>query len=226
MRHGFTYRGSPSTFFKRITLGDRHIKSQMILAWCSTVVVGLLLIALASAGPLQLASVVEVPEVVGGPVSNMFDSPFLALLKHDNSTVGYTANSVSYLWSNGSDINAVLAVADDTGLGPDGANTSYSHCGKWLNAAWVDESDVIHGYFHQEWHCDYADGLYTNKSVGYARSVDGGRTFVPFPQPSESNPAANQIRAGSNFTSTHQTGEGDHQTLQVGHICGRCKRMS
>lgn len=164
---------------------------------------------------LPLSSVVDAPEVVGGPACCVFDSPFLAIRLNSTTTAGYTANSQSYLWSSGPDVNSTLASPEFTGLGPDPLNTSYSHCGKWLNAAWVDTAGTVHGYFHQEWHCDYADGLYTNKSVAYALSTDGGRTFVPSPAPSPENPAANQLIAGANFSAAHQTGEGDHQVLQV-----------
>lgn len=75
---------------------------------------------------------------------------------------------------------------------------------------------LVHGYYHQEWHCNYADQLYTNKSVAYAVSHDGGHTFLPSPAPGPSNPGANQIIAGANFSATHQTGEGDHTVVRVG----------
>jgi hypothetical protein len=169
----------------------------------------------ASANAQQLASVVGPPEIVGGPTCCLFDSPFLALQTSPGTTTGYTANSNTFVWSVGATISDQLPMPTFTGLGPDANATSYSHCGKWLNAAWADTKGIVHGFFHQEWHCDYADGLYTNKSVGYARSTDGGRTFFPWPQPTDSNPAANQLIAGSNFSSSHQTGEGDQQVLQV-----------
>ena len=71
-------------------------------------------------------------------------------------------------------------------------------------------------FYSQEWHCDYANNEYTNKSVAYARSTDGGLTFAPAPAPDGANPAANQLLAGANTSTAHQTGEGDHGVVRVG----------
>jgi hypothetical protein len=166
-----------------------------------------------------VTTVVGIPEIVGGPTCCMFDSPFLALrLPTTNTVVGFTANSNTFLYTNGTDVSSYLNPPLDTGLDPDPSTSSYSHCGKWMNSAVVDPDDnsTIHAFYHQEWKCDYSDGGYTNKSVAYAVSTDGGRTFVPTPAPSADDPAANQIIAGWNTTSVHQTGEGDHGVVLLG----------
>ena len=70
---------------------------------------------------VQLSSVVDVPEVVGGPACCVFDSPFLAIRANASTTLSYTANSETYLWSDGADVNAVLPAPAPTGLAPDPA---------------------------------------------------------------------------------------------------------
>ncbi len=150
-------------------------------------------------GGAALTTLVGPPEVMGGPECCKYDSPFLAV-RVGQTTLGYTANSQSYLYSSGATVDAQLTTPLFTALGPDASNASLSHCGKWLNSAWVDDAGVVHAYFHQEWHCDYARGDYTNKSVGYGVSTDGGQTFVAAPDP---------ILAGANFSVDHQCGEGD-----------------
>ena len=65
----------------------------------------------------------------------------------------------------------------------------------------------------KEWRCDYADALYTNKSVGYAVSEDGGLTFRAA---TGANPSYGQLIASPNSTTAHQTGEGDHGVVRIG----------
>jgi hypothetical protein len=156
------------------------------------------------------STLVGAPEVVGGPTCCLFDSPFLGL-RTSAGTVGLTANSDTRVFSLGASVSNTLPAPLATGLSADADAASFSHCGKWLNAAFVDDANtsVVHGFFHQEWHCDYADGLYTNKSVGYARSDDGGLTFAPAG-------ATVQLIAGNNFSTTHQCGEGDHGVVRLG----------
>ena len=164
----------------------------------------------ASAPPSSaFTTLVGAPTVVSGPTCCLFDSPFLAL-QSSAGTLGYSANSVTEVVAHGGDISSWLPSPKPTGLTPDSADSSYSHCGKWLNAAFVDAANasVVHGYFHQEWRCNYTHGGYTNKSVGYAVSHDGGLTFTP------SGPNA-QIIAGNNFSASQQCGEGDHGVVRV-----------
>ncbi|CUG48167.1 membrane-associated protein, putative [Bodo saltans] len=161
----------------------------------------------------NFATMVGVPEAVGGPVGNMFDNPTCGTAH--GGTRQYTANSVTYLYDHGpiDNVSNILPIPQTLGLGPDANPQSYSHCGKWLNAVWGDATNdsIVYAFYHQEWNCDYARDSFTNKSVGYAMSVDGGKSFSPYPD------ANNQMIAGANFTTTHQTGEGDHGVVRVGN---------
>lgn len=161
---------------------------------------------------VQFATIAGTPEVVGGPVGNMFDNPTSGTAH--GGTRQYTANSATYIYDDGpiANVSNIIHPPSATGLGPNPSPLSYSHCGKWLNSVWGDaqNTSIVHAFYHQEWNCDYSRDSFTNKSIGYAVSVDGGKTFTPFP---DSN---NQIIAGANFTTEHQTGEGDHGVVQVG----------
>lgn len=154
-------------------------------------------------------TLVGAPTIQAGPTCCLFDSPFLAL-QSSAGTVGYSANSNTDVVSRGDDISAWLPAPAPTGLSPDANNSSYSHCGKWMNAAFVDAANasVVHGFFHQEWQCNYTRG-FTNKSIGYAISYDGGLSFTP------SGPNV-QIIAGNNFSTAQACGEGDHGVVRVG----------
>jgi hypothetical protein len=168
----------------------------------------------ATAAAALLSSVVGPPIVLNNvSTGTAFDSPYLAL-----PTIGITANAETVVFARGASVFDVLAEPLQTGLGPDSSNVSYSHCGKWLNAAIVDamNTSIVHGFFHQEWSCDYAHNLYTNKSIAYARSEDGGLHFAPWSPSGAVGPAADQIIAGSNFSTSHQCGEGDHGVVRVG----------
>ena len=142
--------------------------------------------------------------------SGGFDFPALALRVNASATAVYTGHSEVDLFSLGATVDAQLSPPRPTGLAPDASNLSFAHCGRWLNAGLPDPADaaVVHGFVHQEWDCDYAEALYTNKSVAYAVSHDGGQTF--------SADASAQLIASGNTTSAHQTGEGDHGTVVVG----------
>jgi hypothetical protein len=140
----------------------------------------------------------------------LFDQPFLAL-DIDSNVVSWTANAETYEYGNGSTIDALLPAPVYTGLGPSPNATDLDHCGAWLNAAWFDGA-LLHGYYHQEWQCDYANNFMTNKSIGYAVSDDGGRSFS---KPGHPN---NAIITAPNTTLAHQSGEGDHGVMQMGEF--------
>ena len=165
-----------------------------------------------------VSTLVGAPSIIGGPVCCLFDSPYLGL-RSSVGAVGITANSETVIYSHGSTIFDFLEIPISTNLSADTSVNSYSHCGKWLNSAIVDplNSSIVHGFFHQEWKCDYANNEYTNKSIGYAFSEDGGLTFTPFPSPSNITPGLDQIIAGYNTTNKHQTGEGDHSVTRIGN---------
>jgi hypothetical protein len=184
----------------------------MLLLSLLSCMVGAILAHGAQLPPSQsLTTIVGPPEVVGGPASSLFDQPHLSL-RSAAGVLGYTSNSASFLYSLGASIDAQLPTPQPVGLQADPSPQSFSHCGKWLNAAHTDAANasLVHAFFHQEWRCDYAQNLYTNKSIGYALSTDGGLTFAPLPE---------QIIAGRNFSAAaraSQCGEGDHGVLQLG----------
>jgi hypothetical protein len=151
------------------------------------------------------------PTVLGGPVTDDFDQPYLTI--NASSVVrGYSSNAKTYVFATGTNSTAILPVPYFTGLGPSNSSTALDHCGAWLNAAYVDPSNesVIAGFYHEEWNCDYSNNFFTNKSVAFALSTDGGITFSKPYFPS------NAIILPANSTSAHQTGEGDHGTVAVG----------
>ena len=159
-----------------------------------------------------ITTIVGAPEVLSGPQCCLFDSPFLGIsAAAGGGVLGYTANSESWLLSAGATISSLLPAPLPIGLQSDPSNASFSHCGKWLNAAFAEaDGATVHGFFHQEWNCDYAHNLFTNKSIGYALSTDGGRTFAPSPL---------QVVAGANFSASQrrsQCGEGDHGVARLG----------
>lgn len=82
------------------------------------------------------STIAGVPEAVGGPTCCMFDTPFLGLRVGAATTAAYTGNSASYVWSYGASVNAMLEPPAPTGLVADPDPNAYSHCGKWLNAAY------------------------------------------------------------------------------------------
>lgn len=159
--------------------------------------------------------------VLGGPITTNFDLPLHAILLPDGSVRGYTGNAVTYLAVNGTSVADVVAGQVPVGLGPSPNITDLDHCGAWLNAAWVDTLNrtcdgsaasppIVHGFYHEEWQCDYARGFFTNKSIAYAVSCDGGLTFTKPGHP------GNAIIEAANFSSSHQCGDGDHGAVQFG----------
>ena len=153
---------------------------------------------------------------VGGPNCCDYDSPFASGVS-DGRWLGYSANSRSYLVANGSRGFADNAsfLSDPLFVGLEGSHNAsrLDQCGEWLNAVIVDPEDaaIVHGYYHEEWQCNYSRHGYTNKSIGYARSTDGGRSFAKLGVDSSiiTPPLGNT-------TTEHQTGEGDHGVARFG----------
>ena len=105
------------------------------------------------------------------------------------------------------------------GLNHSASPTAMDHCGCWLQAAAslpADTPGLVRGYYHEEFNCDYARNGFTNKSIAYAESTDGGLTFAKKGWPH------NQIiqPSGANTTATaargQQVGEGDHSLVVSG----------
>merc|ERR1719201_1797729 len=105
----------------------------------------------------------------------------------------------------GSTVSAVLPTPQPTNLSRGGPE-DLDACGAWLSGAVYNESTgIVHGFYHEEWHCNYSVPT-TNKSIAYAESRDGGRTFVKVGHPHN----AIILPPPGNTTSKHDMGEGDH----------------
>ena len=108
----------------------------------------------------------------------------------------------------GRDVNAALNTPVATDLAKDRSKTTnLDFCGAWLNGAVYDESkSILHGFYHEEWMCDYARNSFTNKSIAYAMSTNGGLNWTKPGHPDN----AIILPPFGNTTIVHQTGEGDH----------------
>ncbi|EDQ87286.1 uncharacterized protein MONBRDRAFT_27516 [Monosiga brevicollis MX1] len=162
---------------------------------------------------LQVAGkivVVELPEQISQvPTGVNYDNPFYAT-NISGTVIGYSANQVCYRITTGATVDAVLPEPVPINLS---RGSALDTCGSWLNAVMYDPSeDVVRGWYHEEWECDYARNSYTNKSIAYAESHDGGYNF------SKPNYPDNYIITSppGNSSTTHQTGEGDHTVVRVG----------
>eukprot|EP00037_Helgoeca_nana_P028615 m.337732 g.337732 ORF g.337732 m.337732 type:complete len:334 (+) comp27796_c0_seq21:46-1047(+) len=152
---------------------------------------------------LHGSTILGEPQILGGPAGGNFDSPFHAfsLRRVDGSTrlVGYNSNSDSYRVLDGESLTDW--VPGPATIGSIGATdpAALDHCGCWLQAVAdlpADKPGVVRGFNHEEFKCDYAHNSYTNKSIAYAESTDGGGSFTKVGWPS------NQIiqAAGPNTT--------------------------
>lgn len=184
--------------------GGRHSTDELDVPWIDAVTV-----------------LVGAPEQMGGPTGSLYDSPFASFRLPNGTVRGFSANQVTMMVMDG--VNSTAGVSLTT---PRAVNLTRSpspqaldHCGAWLNAVLMDGSDddplLVRGWYHEEWECDYARNSYTNKSVAYAESHDGGSTFTKVGWPH------NQVilPPAGNTTTAHQTGEGDHGVACNGQYC-------
>lgn len=185
----------------------------------------------ADAAPRSLSStVLGEPEILGGPTGGNFDSPFhaFALRRPDGTArlVGYNNNGDSYRVLDGNALTDLVpgpvsigGIGQPVGLNRSASADALDHCGCWLQAAAslpADKPGHVRGWYHEEFKCDYAHNLYTNKSIAYAESHDGGLSFKKQGWPHNQIIQAN----GANTTATaargQQVGEGDHSIVVVG----------
>jgi hypothetical protein len=140
-------------------------------------------------------------EVVRGP-DTISDNPFNTLLTND-SLLGYVGNSstTGYLGGSLETLRALPAPVIDKGTG-------FDSCGAWLNSVWQDGA-ILRGWFHAETECPYPP---THKSVGYAESYDGGKTFVK-----PDYPANQVITSPYPYTGNDLDDEGDQRVIRVGN---------
>ncbi len=138
-------------------------------------------------------------EVVRGP-DKMTDNPFHTLVL-DGTIRAYLGNQYSIGYS-GQSLESlrqfpfrVLA-----------QGTAFDSCGAWLNSTWQDGA-IIHGWYHAETNCHYPA---TDKSVGYAESMDGGRFFTKPGYPH------NQVITAPAWLPGSENDEGDQHVIQIG----------
>ena len=128
-------------------------------------------------------------EVLGGPTGLNFDSPFhvFRLPRPGGAPrlVGYNNNGNSFRVLDGDSLNDLVAgPASIGGLGqPIGLNRSLDpdardHCGCWLQGVAALPDGRVAGFYHEEYHCNYSHNGFTNKSIAYALSEDGGLTYT------------------------------------------------
>ena len=170
-------------------------------------------------------------EILGGPASANFDSPFHAftVYRPDNTSrlVGYNANGDSYRIVDGNTLTDLVSgpsvlggIGTSVGLNRSVSVAALDHCGCWLQGVAslpsTDKPGLVRGFYHEEWKCNYTNNGFTNKSIAYAESHDGGLTFVKKGWPD------NQIILPSLGNTTQrgsrgqQIGEGDHSVVTVG----------
>eukprot|EP00927_Polykrikos_kofoidii_P076891 TRINITY_DN73902_c0_g1_i1.p1 TRINITY_DN73902_c0_g1~~TRINITY_DN73902_c0_g1_i1.p1 ORF type:complete len:538 (+),score=89.71 TRINITY_DN73902_c0_g1_i1:63-1676(+) len=137
---------------------------------------------------------------------------------------GYGSNQQAHILVNGSDINSYVNKAGglDTNLcSSSGCNYvkahvdwegSYDDCGAWLNSVVVEDNNLtVHGFYHSEAMCNYS-GDFTNKTMSYAVSKDGGLTWSK-----PGHPKNVILRSPSgNISCSHCTNEGDATVVRHG----------
>ena len=151
-------------------------------------------------GSANLSIQIGPVEVIRGP-DTAADNPFNTL-PGSSTLFGYLANSTTVSYIGGS--LETLRIFNRTVLQP---GTGFDSCGAWLNSTWQDGS-VTRAWYHAETACNYPT---THKSIAYAESYDGGRTFRK-----PSYPANQVIIAPPYYTDPDQDDEGDHRILQAG----------
>lgn len=152
------------------------------------------------ASPVQLRAYVDAATTVTGP-NDLTDNPYNTL-RSPSGLIAYLANGDTQAFS--VDTSGALNL-----IGPAltrGASGSFDQCGAWLNSTYLD-SAVIRGWYHAE---GGACGSGDLRTVGYAESRDGGRTFT--------KPANNQvITAPMRFQQdATDASEGDQHVIQIG----------
>ena len=140
------------------------------------------------------------PELVMGPTTYV-DSPLNAV-RVDGIVRGYVGN-VSTALLEGDDV-ADLAPTDRLVVGRGDTESDFDWCGAWLDSVVQDPKDkgLLRAWYHAEDDCVYGANQ-THKSIAYAESRDGGRTFTKPDYPD------NQVvRSPTGAAAGHHTGRG------------------
>lgn len=148
------------------------------------------------------------PEIVMGP-STSVDSPLTAVKVGD--TVRAYVGNVDTVLLEGSSV-ADLVPTGQTVLDRGRTATDFDWCGAWLDAVVRDkhDPDLLHAWYHAEAECRYADNQ-THKSIAYAESRDGGRTFTK-----PDYPHNQVVRSPTSSAAGHHTGRGAPSVVRRG----------
>ncbi|MCK5798454.1 MAG: hypothetical protein KAI47_14785, partial [Deltaproteobacteria bacterium] len=143
---------------------------------------------------------------VNGPSPHIPDSPFFAV-NTGNRIRAYTGGGGGTSLFEGPSMTTL--VLQPKAVMTAGAAGQFDICGAWLHA--VDPlTSPITGWYHAEEKCNYAIGQ-THKSVAYATSTDGGKTFVKTGYPN------NRVLTGTTAPTVGKgTGVGDFSVIRRG----------
>jgi hypothetical protein len=145
-------------------------------------------------------------EIVVGP-EKYVDSYFTAI-KVGDTVRGYVGNRHTFLLEGTSVADVVATDRRVIEAGRDA--TVWDDCGAWLEGVEPDvkQPRVLRAWYHAEWRCNYAIDQ-TDKSIAYAESRDGGRTFVKVGYPD------NQVVTSSlPFVEHQRNGRGDFTVIR------------
>lgn len=113
-----------------------------------------------------------------GPI-DFFDTPFNTIpisggvRAYTGTIAGTSADAGSSLTFFGTNLNHL---GNGTVTIRKGQAGNFDECGVWLNSVYKIDEQNLYGFYHAEDKCNYAAG-YTHKSMGFARSYDGGVTW-------------------------------------------------
>lgn len=132
----------------------------------------------ASGNAPSLTLTVGAEELVTGPIINYLDAPFFTM-PTASGLIAYSSNATTYAFT-GSSLTSLALPAPSASaaqavlsLGPQG---SFDECGAWLESAYEITATHWIGWYHAEHTCNYAQGI-THKSMAFAESFDGGKTW-------------------------------------------------
>jgi len=159
--------------------------------------------AVRAGGPLDGVMVqIDPPEIVLGP-DDTTDNPFNTVAL-ESRLLSYVGNAETVTLEGGS-LETLQRLERLAIRG--GGDRSFDSCGAWLNSALLT-GGLVRGWYHAETECAYPR---THKSVAYAESADGGRTFLK-----PGHPANQVLRAPAHFAQPETDDEGDQHVIAVG----------
>lgn len=147
-------------------------------------------------------------EVVMGP-SRFIDS-LVNGIKVGDTVRAYVANTHTVVLEGSS--AADLAPTGERALEAGTDPGQWDDCGAWLEGVERDVEDprLLRAWYHAEWQCDYPNNQ-THKSVAYAESRDGGKTFTK-----PGYPRNQVLTSPTGSVEGHHTGRGGPSIVRRG----------